>query len=304
MTRFFDYRRNLERAAASWFADRRLSVQRRPYILASQRDWPDNLIDPAHAEYINEEKRRRQRLGESFPLHKYLHHGLSSQAMLFNLTVPLIKALDEDALADGFIAAGVPWPGRKATGTLEVHDREVFGESQGQPTSFDLCIEGTGPTVYVEAKLVEKEFGGCSMLAGGDCDGANPARDWRACPLQRMGRRYWDRLDELGFLEGPMAESPICLLGPYQQFFREAAFALSQGGHYALLVHGDNPAFLRSEEPERGLWPFLCGFVPEAHRSRLHRVTLQQASLSVRGSHRHLDWIREFRKKYGLLQDR
>lgn len=300
MNRFNDYRRHLERAAASWFADRKLPVQKRAYILEGPRDWKDNLIDPALAVYITDEKNRRERHAESFPLHKYLHHGLSSQAMVFNLAVPLFKAFDVDALAHGFTAVGVTWPGKRATGRLEAKDREIFSEAQGQATSFDLCIEGDGSPVYVEAKLVEKEFGGCSMLAGGDCDGANPARDWDMCPLQRLGRRYWERLDELGFLVGPMLESPVCLLGPYYQFFREAAFVISKDAQYVLLVHGDNPAFQRGDDPERGLWPFLCQFVPADYRGRLHLVTLQAAADSVHATGRHRSWIHQFRKKYAL----
>jgi POLQ-like helicase len=48
---------------------------------------PQNIICEDVADYVRQEQKRL--LGEdSFPLHKYLHHGLSSQAMAFNLIGP------------------------------------------------------------------------------------------------------------------------------------------------------------------------------------------------------------------------
>jgi len=42
------------------------------------------------AAYIEEEHAQREAQQQGFPLHKYTHHGLSSQAMLFNLVGSLI----------------------------------------------------------------------------------------------------------------------------------------------------------------------------------------------------------------------
>ncbi len=303
MIRFSDYRRKMERAAAAWFKGRGLPVQqRRAYILREWKDWPNNLIDPALAVVVQREKQRRRSLNEGFPLHKYLHHGLSSQAMLFNLVLPLLD--DLDALADAFSDAGAPWPVAGAVGRLEVEDRDVFNEVKGQPTSFDLCIEGdAGPPLFIEAKLVEQEFGGCSVFDGGDCDGTNPAGGPDVCPLHRWGRTYWTKLDEFGFLSGDMASSPVCLLGPYYQFFREVIYALSKGGHYVLLVHGDNPAFQRPDKDGHGLWPTLSRFVPDRYRCRLHRVTLQSAADAVEATNRHRDWIYDFQQRYALVPE-
>ncbi len=303
MIRFQDYRRRMERHAAAHFTSQGLPVrQRAPYILRDWKDWPRNLIQPQLAELVWAERERRQAQGQGFPLHKYVHHGLSSQAMLFNLVLPLLAADDIDALGPAFAAARIPWPGPGATAKLEVEDRAIFAETQGQPTSFDLRIDGPGAApIFVEAKLVEPAFGGCSLLAGGDCEGWNPALDPARCPLQRMGRRYWERLDELGFMVGELASSPVCLLGSYYQFFREAAFALASGGCFVLLVHGDNPAFQRDEAGDtRGLWPFLCRFVPPERRHRLQRITLQGALAAVEASGRHDSWTGIFRQRYGL----
>jgi len=298
MLRFATYRERLERSAAAWFTAQGHTVQRTPYVLARWEDWPRNLLDPDLAALVDAERASREAKGEGFPLHKWLHHGLSSQAMLFNLVLPLLAREDVDALAESFRAAGAPWPGPGATARLEVEDRAIFGEAQAQPTSFDLCIEGpAGPPLLIEAKLVEASFGGCSLRENGDCDGENPARDPARCPLTAIGRRYWQRLDEHGFTDA-LAAGPHCALALHYQFFREAAFALTRGGHYILLVHADNPAF-RRDDGARGLWPFLLRSVPERHRSRLQLVTLQHAADALQATGRH-PWVAEFRERYAL----
>ena len=92
---------------------------------------------------------------------------------------PASRRRDLLPLRTAFSAAGIPWPGDDATITFEVEDRSVFNEDSGQPTSIDLAIAGNGsaPRLYIEAKLVEREFGGCSVFEQGDCDGMNPAAD-------------------------------------------------------------------------------------------------------------------------------
>ena len=294
--RFADYRKRMEKAAVTWMTGRKLLTSQVPYILGEHAQWPQNLLEPDLARMIEAERSLRASRGEGCPLHKYLHHGLSSQAMLFNLVLPLQRDGDIDALKGGFAAAGIPWPGPGATARLEVEDREMFHENSGQPTSFDLEISGPeGPSLYIEAKLVEQEFGGCSLLEGGDCDGENPATDHQKCPLVGMGRRYWERLDALGF---DLSAGPICPFGSYYQFYREVAYALTRGGHYVLLVHDQNPAFWK-EDGSRGLWPFLLKSVPAQHRSRLHRLSLQQLAEALRQTGRH-PWIDEFSTRYAL----
>jgi hypothetical protein len=125
------------------------------------------------AEYIRQEHERN--LGkDSFLLHKYLHHGLSSQAMVFNLVGPLIVRKDLEPLRVAIKKAGMPWPSGEVTAGFEYDDRTVFNEDSGQPTSIDLAISGETARIFIEAKLVEREFGGCSVFSGGECDGRNP----------------------------------------------------------------------------------------------------------------------------------
>jgi hypothetical protein len=81
----------LREANARWFTVRGLAVNPRfSYLLAGWEDWPKNIILPEVAKYIKDEQAQCIEQGRGFPLHKYIHHGLSSQAMLFNLIGPLV----------------------------------------------------------------------------------------------------------------------------------------------------------------------------------------------------------------------
>jgi len=133
------------------------------YCLARHDLWPMNLICDDVADYIRQEQERH--LGEdSFPLQKYLHHGLSSQAMAFNLIGPLIVRNDLGPLKIAIERLGIDWPGGDVAAVFEHDDRSVFNEDNGQPTSIDIILSGTCNSLFIEAKLVEREFGGCSVL--------------------------------------------------------------------------------------------------------------------------------------------
>ncbi|MCC7352964.1 MAG: hypothetical protein IT330_04340, partial [Anaerolineae bacterium] len=89
------FEETLREAASSWFEAKGFPVDDRyPFILADWADWPRNLLLPEVAFYIQKESAQAAAAGRPFPLHKYLHHGLSSQAMLFNLIGPLIVRND------------------------------------------------------------------------------------------------------------------------------------------------------------------------------------------------------------------
>ena len=198
-----EFEKELRKAASAWFNDRGFAVSTRyPYILADRKEWSQNIILPEVAQYIREEYARREAQRQGFPLHKYIHHGLSSQAMLFNLVGPLIVAKDLDPLRQAFTRQGIAWPEGEVSASFEYEDRAVFNEDTGQPTSIDLVLKdgNSQPRLFVEGKLVEKEFGGCSVFEAGDCDGRNPANDFSLCYLHHLGRRYWELLDKHGFL--------------------------------------------------------------------------------------------------------
>lgn len=302
--RHHHYESDLQEAAANWFADREFPTSNRyQYILANREQWPQNIILPEVAEFIQRISARRVAEKRGFPLHKYIHHGLSSQAMLFNLIGPLIAHRDFEPLQEVFDAHGLTWPREDVEIILEYEDRQVFNEDTGQPTSVDMVIrDGSGgSSLFIEAKLVEKEFGSCSVFAGGDCDGRNRAQDFSLCYLHHIGRRYWELLDKHRFLEGPLGGESTCVLSIHYQFFREVLFAVELGGTFVLLHDERSPTFrIKDSEQERGLMPFLMNFVPSSLKSRVGLVCIQEIVKAIKSSDRH-PWIREFERKYGLV---
>jgi len=301
--RYKAFERELRDTAAKWFSEKGLAThERMRYCLESLDNWPENIICPDVAEYIQQENERN--IGkESFPLHKYLHHGLSSQAMVFNLVGPLIVRNDLEPLRVAIERVGIAWPTGNVTAEFEYDDRTVFNEDSGQPTSIDLVISGETKGIFIEAKLVEKEFGGCSVFSGGDCNGRNPiAYGLEGCYLHHIGRKYWDRMKEFGFGESAFVSGDICPFISYYQFFREVLLSLTKGGSFILLHDERNPVFLKTSKngKESGLWPFLMESVPTEHTSSIGRVTIQQLVIAIDESGRHSDWIDDFKLKYGI----
>jgi POLQ-like helicase len=301
--RYFE--QELRQAAAAWFKQKGFDTSSRyRYILADRSAWRRNIILAEVADHIEDEQARRTERKKGFPLHKYIHHGLSSQAMLFNLIGPLIMRRDLNILVEAFDQQGINWPEGKVTAVFEYEDRKVFREDTGQPTSVDLVLRDSSgrPFLFCEAKLVEKAFGRCSVFEGGDCDGRNPACNLSLCYLHHLGRKYWTLLKKHGFLTVAMRENATCILSSYYQFFREVVFALELGGAFVLLYDDRNPAFHCSgSQDERGLMPFVSWFVPDSLRDRVATVTIQQVVAAVKASNRH-EWIEEFERKYGLAQ--
>jgi len=294
----------LRESNAKWFSERGYPVNNRmDYLLEHWEDWPNNIILPEVAQYIKAEQVRRNAEGDTFPLHKYIHHGLSSQAMLFNLIGPLAVRNDLAPMKAAFEVSVIPFPGGNATIKFEVENRKIFHEDTGQPTSIDLVIQSGDSigSLFIEAKLVEREFGGCSVFAAGDCDGRNPSGNLARCYLHHLGRKYWVLLEKHGFLDGPAGTSPICPLAMYYQFFRELIFAIESGGDFILLYDRRNPAFYCGESAvQRGLMPFLQSFVPEEINGRIHSISIQQVveAYKVKGG---LSWLNDFEKKYSMI---
>jgi hypothetical protein len=306
-SRFRDYRVRKNDIAAEYFKQKGLVVSDRySYILSSRNNWRQNMIRADVGdliEKIQDECRHAKPTSKPFPLHKYIHHGLSSQAMLFNLLGPLVISGRLDVLAHALERAGIPVPSNHLTAEFEVEDRNVFGEhKQAQPTSIDVVISGAaGAPLFIESKFVEQSFGGCSLFEAGDCEGGNPASACERCYLHAIGRTYWQKMEKHGFLTGAVISSPICVLAPYYQFFREVLFALEKGGHFVLLCDADNPVFLRQgPDGTRGFFPFLKGFVPLQHQNRVHMLTLQTVCDVIEKSGIANEWMPKFRAKYGI----
>jgi len=302
--RYKEYERELRNAASSWFEKKDFTVHpKMSYCLKAHQNWPLNIICKDVVDYIKSEQEKY--IGEeTFPLHKYLHHGLSSQAMIFNLVGPLVVRNDLEPLQATLAEAGIPWPDSPIKTRFEYEDRDVFNENFGQPTSIDLVISGKNLKLYVEAKLVEREFGGCSVFASGDCEGRNPcSSNFKDCYLHYIGRQYWQLMQKHGFLCQELQKGPICPLANYYQFFREVVFAIHKLGKFILLYDERNPVFLRSANGginKRGLWPFLIRFVPEHYRMDIGLITIQQVVQKIEASGRHEKWVGDFKIKYGI----
>lgn len=298
-----DFRKRVEDAAKQWFKHKGYSTHRCGYILEKQDDWYKNIICQEVTDYIQSERQKRAHNRKGFPLHKYIHHGLSSQAMLFNLIGPLIMATKQDLspLRVAFERRGISWPKGNLIAEFEIEDRIIFNERTQQPTSIDLVIEDNSRLegLYIECKFVEHEFGGCSVFGSGDCDGRNPAGNLKDCYLHHIGRTYWSSLEEYGFLTGPIADNATCILTTYYQFFREVLFALKRKGEFILLADKRNPTFSCGNNGERGLFPFLKGFVPNQHKDKVHIVTIQEIVAAINDADGH-GWITEFQQKYGI----
>lgn len=303
--RYKHYQKKLQQTAADWFGGQGCTVDKRsPYILAEWTDWPSNMIEPGIAPYV-EAQRNARPAGDAFPLHKYVHHGLSSQAALFNLVVPMILRNDLSPLLQALQASGCRCPSGDLQVELEHEDRETFCEDTGQPTSIDLIVRGDdGPTLFIESKLSESEFGGCSVFACGDCDGGNPTANLSDCYLHFIGRRYWSLLDKHGFLKGPIGRDSTCIFACHYQFFRELLFALEHRGTFVLLYDDRNPTFYSAHRDGsgqlRGLMPLLEGLVPHQLKHRLKAVSFSAVLDAAAGQSMHAGWVAVFRAKYGL----
>lgn len=294
--RYEEYQKDLQDAASAWFKEAGRQVATDCSYILSQ-GWKDNMILDEVYRYIVDEDVR--------PLHPWLHHGLSSQAMLFNLVVPLITRRDTSPLEAAFSDASIPWPQGGAKLNLEFDDRKVFKEFDNpQPTSIDLMIEGIGPTpaepLFVEAKLSETEFNGCNPFEAGNCDGRNPAGG-HECYYTTIGRSYWEQMERHDLLQGELKASALCPFVSYFQFFREVLFALDNDGHFVLLYDDRNPAFI-SKRPkgDRGLFPFLLSLLPTDAQSRVYGITIMEVLGKSMACKNHHDWAGEFAKKYGF----
>jgi len=297
--------KEVQSAATNWFQSKGFAVDKRySYILSDRNDWPKNIVLPQVATYIQDVVEAKRLEDLNFPLHNYIHHGLSSQAMLFNLIGPLLVRDDLRPLRSVLESKGVRWPGEGARAIFEYEDRSTFNEDSGQPTSIDLAVFDAdgGPKLFVESKFVEQEFGGCSVFRSGDCDGRNPAADLELCYLHHIGRKYWSLMKKYKIDQGAIGRDSQCILNNYYQFFREALFAFEHDGIFVLLCDERSPVFY-SDGPkgQRGLMPFLLGLLPQELRHQVIQVTVQELLTEIKLSGNH-EWVDDFEEKYGLAK--
>ncbi|KAA6310624.1 hypothetical protein EZS27_038101 [termite gut metagenome] len=182
---------------------------------------------------------------------------------------------------------------------FEYSDRKILNELQRQPTSFDFAIKNDkGKSIFLEAKYVETEFGKCSTIEGGECDGLNPINDVNSCYLTHCGRNYWDLMNKYALSE-PYKNSLICPFAIYYQFYRELLFAIENNGYYVILIDKRNPAFIKTNGVnERGLIPVLTSHIPEEMKSIIKIVFIQDVVELLEKF--NYSWVEEFKNKYGL----
>jgi POLQ-like helicase len=283
-----------------WFRDQSCELHPKyKYCLAEWKDWPKNIILPEVAKYVEEKRQECLAADKAFALHDYVHHGLSSQALLFNLIGPLIVRGDLEPLKTALRSRGLTWPGSGTQVVLEYEDRKVFNEDSGQPTSIDLVVGNPQESgaLFIECKFTENGFGGCSVFGQGDCEGANPVRDLSRCYLHHIGRKYWELLQKYRFVKGALSIDSTCILANHYQFFREVLFALEKKGTFVLLSDDRSPTFSGGG---RGLMPFLLSFLPEEYVSQVGQASIQDVVKAIETSGRHDDWVGKFKSKYGI----
>lgn len=282
------------------FKDEKFPVSsRHPYILAKHSDWHENIISERVWKYIEEQKKERYENNKPFPLHKWIHHGLSSQAFLFNLLGPLVVDKQWHIFDEILHQAGIPLSSSVTSAEFEVEDRKVFNEQKGQPTSIDICLYTIAEeNVFIEFKFTEKNFGGCSVFSDGDCDGKNPADDFDLCYLHYIRRKYWKLMKQHGLLSKQMKRDSQCPFSTLYQLYRLILFALEKNGDFLLLYDERNPSFLiEKDNTKRGLFNRVHESLPSNIQNKCHALSAQSV-LPILQKHPELDWTNELKEKY------
>ena len=292
---------DLKRQLAEYFKNKNYQVYAtKDYILRDRSDWRKNIILNRVSKYIESQKDKCYKNNEPFPLHKWIHHGLSSQAFLFNLLGPLVVDKQWHAFDEILHQAGIQLSTGVTSGKFEVEDRKVFNEMRGQPTSIDLCLcTETGESIFIEFKFTEKNFGGCSVFGDGDCDGKNPADNFDLCYLHKVEKRnYWTLMKRHGLLKKKIKNAFQCPFATLYQLYRVILFALEKKGHFLLLYDERNPSFLvERNNIKRGLFNLVYELLPRKVQSRCHTLSVQSV-FTVLQKHSELAWTNELKEKY------
>ena len=296
------FRSSLEQSSSTWFKNSGFNTNpKHPYILLHEKDWGKNILLPEVYEYILEAKRLRN---YPFPLHNWLHNGLSSQAMLFNLFGPLVVKKSLSVLEEPLKEIGIELP-KVVSGVFEYQDKLVFNELQPQPTSLDFAIldKSDAPKILFEAKLVEKGFGLCSRLRSSICSGLNPLNKdvhdpIKECELVKMGREYWKVLNESNALTEVTKNGPTCPMAIFYQFYREIGFAIKTNSQLVFLVDERNPFF--SPNYYSSLTNKLIKTLNSSAQSRIKIVTIQRIFKEIEKIFSNQSWVKSFSEKYNL----
>lgn len=281
--------------AKRYYLNKKYSTAKCGYILEKYDDWHNNVIEPIVRIYIDNEIRNKK-AGATFALHKYIHHGLSSQACLFNLLGPYIANKSYDILQEIIKLSGIKLNSVISKISFEHTERKIFKEEQQQPTSVDLYIETTeGENIICEFKFTESEFGTCSVYEDGDCDGMNPKSDFQLCYLhKKKGREYFNLMKKYGLIW----DSNPCQFTEYYQAYRLLLFALEKNGFFLLIYDERNPAFIYDENgKQRGKFTRFLNLLPDSIKPKVFTLSIQKI-VEYLESNNKPSWLDEFKEKY------
>jgi hypothetical protein len=176
-------------------------------------------------------------------IHDYIGHVASSQALCWNVVLPMKKHENYKPLFDTLNDAlereniGTGWNfGVDTSVLLELNVSEDLGECGKAATSIDLYLRTPhGKVCAVEFKLSEPDFGRCKLPGTGRCDGkygspefVKKNRDY-TCYLALKGRKYWQLGCQYGLLDPTKVNVP-CPLNEYYQALRNLMAAKTRSG--------------------------------------------------------------------------
>ena len=212
-------------------------------------------------------------------IHDYVGHIASSQALCWNIVIPMKKhdnftSLFE-TLSKAFQAGGLDFGfnfGIETTAVLELNVGEDLGEGR-LATSIDLYLRTSeGRVCAVEFKLTEPNFGVCKLFRSKKCDGiyGSPnnvqVNGEYMCYLAKIGRRYWQLGGQYNLLDPTKVNDP-CPLNKYYQALRNLLVAKKRAGEslgkevrgiFVLAADDRNDAFWGSGNHFDSLKEYLC----------------------------------------------
>ncbi len=185
-------------------------------------------------------------------IHDYIGNNASSQALCWNLVLPMKKHDNFmplfEVLRDSLHEQGLHTKfdfGIETAVVLELSVGQDLGETRrwkGMATSVDLYLRtAQGRVCAIEFKLAEPGFGECKQPRLGTCNGIYGSPDYTRrnngylCYLSRRGRRYWQlgayyRLLDPTRVTLSGTETERCPLNTFYQALRNLMVAKKRSG--------------------------------------------------------------------------
>lgn len=257
-------------------------------------------------------------------IHDYIGHIASSQALCWNIVLPMKKhdnfgplfEVLTSALAKEGMASEFDF-GIETTEVLELNVGQDLGEDGKAATSIDLYLRTPqGKVCAVEFKLTEPDFGRCKLPRdrNGKCDGnygspQNVERnDGFLCYLAMKGRRYWHLGGQYNILNPTRMNKP-CPLYKYYQALRNLMVAKKRAhessdkeirGIFVLAADERNEAFWGPRSHYDSFKRYLAD-VRGKHVPDVFRVSIQDIVSRFSGS--LSQYMEYFQVKYGFNDD-